>query len=152
MPSALTPTAQLLALRDLTRRIDALHEGQVLQIRLWPYSVDPGLKDVPGGAEVSIEHKTVSYKWTSGPKPIKVDDAYRHRLRELARGVHTMLGPEWRLKVVRDGVPIFEGGVQGESESAEPVRTKRKPAKPKRAGRRPAGKPKLKPQRTKRKR
>jgi len=89
-------TEQLVVLRDLTRRFETLHEAQVLQLKLWPYTVDPTIQSNQAG--VDFEAKKVIFNWT-GSKMKSYDKRYRKRLQELANNIKFLLGEDWCIEV-----------------------------------------------------
>lgn len=112
MKSNGTPTQQLIVLQDLTRRFGTIHEAQHLQIRMWPFAIDPGLKG--SECQVSVEDKTMVYIWLDPDKPAswKPKGAYLNRLRHLANTVKRVLfGPEWHFGVKMNGTTIYSSPV-----------------------------------------
>ena len=86
-------------LRDMTERLGILHEAQLLQLRLMPLAVDPGL--TKSEAAVDIEGKSITYTWE---RPAwKPDKGYQTRLRALADAVELYFGPAWHLKIIQNG-------------------------------------------------
>ena len=102
-PKPLDWSAQLVMLRGMTRRFNILHEAQSLQLRLWPFVVDPSLDKTE--AHVDIEGKMVNFIWIGSKK--KIDAKYQYRLKTLDSNVKFLLGEDWSMSVVRDGVTIF---------------------------------------------
>ena len=96
-------TAQLVMLKDMTRRFGTLHEAQVLQLRLWPFTVNATLDNA--NAKVDIEGKRVEYVWT-GSK-MDLDKKYQFRLNTLNDNVKFLLGNDWSMTVICDGTTIF---------------------------------------------
>jgi hypothetical protein len=91
-------------LREMTERTGCLHEAQVLQIRLWPFAVDPSLDTTH--ADVDLEKRSLTYHWEA-KNASTVDKNYRHRLNELSKSVDLLLGPSWAMDVRLNGVSIF---------------------------------------------
>jgi hypothetical protein len=109
---SLTPHQQLLMLRDMTERFETMHEAQVLQIKLWPLAVDPGLTQ--SVANIDIKGKSLTYTWE---RPAwNPDRGYQKRLRGLADAIETYFGPTWHLKIIQNGgvLPI-PAKTQGQS-------------------------------------
>ena len=61
---------QLIGLRALFEQFGVLHELQILQLKYWPYSIDPNLTS--SEAEVNMEDKVVSFTWVA-EKPSKIN-------------------------------------------------------------------------------
>lgn len=99
----ITVEEQLLGLRDLSRKFKCLHELQVLQLKNWPFAIDPKIDK--STSTVDLEGKKVVYRWT-GPKLVK-DKNYDYRLSELARCVKFLLGGEFTLQVSYNGIKTF---------------------------------------------
>jgi hypothetical protein len=107
-------TTQLLRLRALTGTLGALHEGQAMQLRLWPFTIDPEL--IKAEAHVDIENRKIVYIWKANHKKnFKPDKQYRFRLQELAKSIHLMLGETWTFTIKLNGTRIFPMGVNGKS-------------------------------------
>jgi hypothetical protein len=102
-PKPLDWSAQLVLLRGLTQRFGSLHSAQVLQLRLWPFVVDSSLDKTE--AHVDIEGKFVNFIWIGSKK--KIDAKYQYRLKTLDSNVKFLLGEDWSMSVVCDGVTIF---------------------------------------------
>jgi hypothetical protein len=96
-------SAQLVLLRGLTQRFNSLHEAQSLQLKLWPFVVDNTLDKTE--AHVDIEGKFVNFIWIGSKK--KIDAKYQYRLKTLDSNVKFLLGEDWSMSVIRDGVTIF---------------------------------------------
>jgi len=94
---------QLMQLKPILKQFGIMHEAQVMQVKLWPYAVDPKLET--SVAEVDIEGAVLSYKWNSAF--INPDKPYFERLTELQNTVKMFFGSEWELKVLLNGNPIF---------------------------------------------
>jgi hypothetical protein len=109
-------TTQLLKLRALTGTLGALHEAQVLQIRLWPFAVDPLILDNGVEAKIDINGKKISYLWKA-KRPVnwKPDKSYQLRLRALKEAIETMLGEDWSFSIKMNGKPIFFKRKDGKS-------------------------------------
>ncbi len=87
---------QLLALRDLTKRTGALHEAQVLQLKLWPRIVFQA--STSAKFDVNIEKFQVTFNITNGklPKlPSKQVISPAVARQTLNEWVKFLLGPEW---------------------------------------------------------
>lgn len=106
---ALTKEEQLIVLRDLTKRTSGIHEAQVLQLRLWPFAVDPTLEKAEAHVGPEEDPPLVRYVWT-GSK-LTVDKPYCDRVLELVRCVKFILGNNWSVEVQKDGEVIFGNGV-----------------------------------------
>lgn len=101
-PKKLTPTQQMLMLRDMTERLGVLHEAQVLQIKLMPHAVDPGL--TKSEASVDVEGKSITYTWER--PEWNPDKGYLARLRGLADAVELFFGPAWHIKIIQNDVVL----------------------------------------------
>ena len=97
-------SGQLLALKDMTKRFNCLHEGQALQFRLMPFAVDPSLDK--SEAAIDFETKVVTFTWTGSALDYDSKD-YRTRLLGLEEHVRFMLGDEWNVDVISDGLKIL---------------------------------------------
>jgi hypothetical protein len=117
-------TAQLVMLREMTKRFGSLHEAQSLQLKLWPFTVDSTIAN--SQAKVDIEGKTVEFNWI-GSK-MKVDKKYQERLNALNSNVKFLLGEEWVMVVKSDGTPIFPIEIQnaGSSQKRKRKRSNRR--------------------------
>jgi hypothetical protein len=101
-------TTQLLRLRALTGHLGALHEAQVLQIRLWPFAVDPLILDNGVEAKIDINGQKISYLWKAKrPAKWKPDTPYRLRLKALKEAIKLMLGEVWSFNIKLNGKAIF---------------------------------------------
>ena len=116
-------TAQLAMLRGMTQKLGVLHEAQALQLRLWPYTVDPTLEK--SEAKVDLEAKVVTFVWSGST--LKIDKKYKERLQTLSDNVKFLLGDVWLIEVVLDGITIFVSDTNVTKPS-----TKRRSSKPKR--------------------
>jgi hypothetical protein len=96
-------TAQLVMLRDMTKRFGTIHEAQALQLKLWPYTVDPTLTN--SKCALDMESKYIEFEW-SGP-PVKIEKKYQTRLKTLDSNVKFLLGDDWNVKVNRNSETIF---------------------------------------------
>ena len=94
---------QLVILRDLYQRTGALHEAQVLQLKLWPFAVDPKLDK--SKADVDLDNKVVTFTWVG--KKSKKDKKYNYRLEELYKHLRFMLGDDWIMRIHLNGSLIF---------------------------------------------
>jgi hypothetical protein len=129
--SKLDWTAQLVLLRGMTQKLGVIHEAQALQIRLWPYTVDPSLEK--SEAKVDMEANRVEFVWTGST--FDIDKKYRKRLETLSDNVKFLLGEEWKISVTRDEELIFvsDTNVKQPSSRSRSRKPKRSPKKPKRA-------------------
>jgi hypothetical protein len=101
-------TTQLLRLRSLTGHLGALHEAQVLQLRLWPFAVDPLLLDKGVKAQIDINGKKIRYTWKAKRSTKwKPDKAYLGRVKVLQEAIKTMLGEDWSFTINLNGKPIL---------------------------------------------
>lgn len=98
----LTPTQQLMLLRDLTAKTGILHEAQVQQIKLWPFAICPNVGK--SEAHVSVEKQTIEYHLTPEKGQIKLNPKIMEKFME---GVSLLLGPEWRIQIFGNGSLIF---------------------------------------------
>jgi hypothetical protein len=119
-------TAQLVMLRDITRRFGAVHDAQALQIRAWPFVVDPSLKK--SECAVDVENKTAAFAWEGSS--LKMDFKYKARLKQLDINMKFLFGDNWRISVKLDGASIFplkDTNVKssGRSRSRKPKRTRK---------------------------
>jgi hypothetical protein len=100
----LTFTQQLVLLKDLTERFQALHEAQKMQLQLWPFTVDPTIER--SMAEVDFDSKTVTFYWMNSKK--KIDKKYQERLNALGRNIKdVLLGSSWNTIVILDNKTIY---------------------------------------------
>ena len=121
--SKLDWTAQLVMLRGMTQKLGVLHEAQALQLRLWPYTVDPSLDK--SEAKVDLEAKVITFVWNGST--LKIDKKYKERLQTLSDNVKFLLGEGWLIEVVLDGITIFVSDTNVTKPS-----TRRRSIKPKR--------------------
>ena len=123
-------TAQLVVLRDLSKRFELLHQAQELQLALWAeVCVDSGYNYLEKNMFKAVfSTKTVHYEWT-GKFP-KLTDKYLSRLSELHRNVQFLLGSEWNLQILFNGVPIYpireNAGKSGNSSRNRRAKKRRK--------------------------
>jgi hypothetical protein len=109
-------TTQLLKLRVLTGTLGALHEAQVLQLRLWPFAVDPLILDKGVEAKIDINGKKISYLWKAKRSVNwKPDKLYLLRLKALKEAIKTMLGEDWSFTIKMNGKVIFFKRKDGKS-------------------------------------
>jgi hypothetical protein len=87
--------AQLLRLKDLTRRTGVLAEPQMLQLRLWPRVVFKDVLDAE--LTVDIEHRILNYM-VRVQKPPKGKDRDL-RVEALCVWVAELLGDEWAIVI-----------------------------------------------------
>jgi hypothetical protein len=102
-PEPLDWTAQLVMLREMTKRFGSIHEAQALQLKLWPFTVDNTLEN--SNAAVDFENKHVSFEWLGST--MKIDKKYQERLETLECNVKFLLGDDWSMSVIEDGTAIF---------------------------------------------
>lgn len=102
MPSSNDWTQQLMTLRALTATTGAMHEAQVLQLKMWG-SIAFGERTWEAG--VDVETKTVTYQLAKG-KRLK---ALANRVAALDRSIHWLLGEDWALRVDEDGNLLYQG-------------------------------------------
>lgn len=95
---------KLMALRDLTRKTGALHESQVIQLKMWPL-VFLNVKD--STCEFGFETKQVIYKTKkfAGRKPSN----FKKRLEHLVDATQRLLGPEYGVVIMLDGKKVHYG-------------------------------------------
>lgn len=122
----LTYEQQLQYLKGVTTRTGGLHEAQVLQLKLWPYTVDPEISDTK--AEVDVAHKAIDYHWVllSRPRKWSPDKRYTGRLEALVSSVKWMLGDTWKVQVFMNGERIFPLNVRKKSSKPKPGARRRK--------------------------
>jgi hypothetical protein len=116
-------TAQLVMLRSMTERFGSLHEAQILQLKLWPFTVDPTLDSTK--AEVDIEGKRVDFYWGSPCTKINIDSNYQKRIRELDNNVKFLLGGDWIMTIHLNQTLIFPL----DTNNAKPKNNKRRNSK-----------------------
>jgi hypothetical protein len=126
-------TAQLVTLRDLSRRFELLHPAQELQLALWAeVCVDAGYDYlVENLFKAAFSTKTIHYEW-SGTMP-KLDTKYIQRLKELHSNVRFLLGDEWNLQILFNGETIYP--IRENARKHSPKRRVGKPGKRKLAKR-----------------
>ena len=109
MSSDLTWEQQLIMLRAMSERMGVMHEAQVLQLRLWPFSVDPNLPHKGQEIRVDLEAGTVHYVWVDSDRPDDwtPDKRYQDRLKILDRWTRWMLGSKFKVQVDLNNVTIF---------------------------------------------
>jgi hypothetical protein len=96
-----SPEGQLVQLRDITSRIDALHEAQILQLENWPRIVIQGVTEVT--LRVAIPKRVVNFEIVAaGPAPP------RENLVILAKNVRWLLGDEWTIGVRINKKKVFQ--------------------------------------------
>ena len=103
-------SSQLHLLRSFSKQFGVLHEAQVIQLRYWPYAVDPDLP-AEGGAEVNLmmEDEKIKYIWTDAKrtKKWKPDKKYRERLEHLAKWTKWMLGENFSVRIELNGKKLY---------------------------------------------
>jgi hypothetical protein len=113
---------QIAVLRGLTKRTEILHEAQVLQLRLWPFAVDPSLSN----SEASIDFPThqVSFAWkdTDKSQTWKATSKYLSGIDRLQESVRFLLGNGWKISVSMNGKKFFPP-----TKKSKPKKTKKKP-------------------------
>lgn len=100
---ATDPWAQLMWLRDLTRRTGVLHEAQVLQIKLYPHTVSKAIRNVE--ATVDMKKKVVTYTCDV----TKREADFKKRTQMLGKCICELLGDEWQT-VVKAGAVTYKVG------------------------------------------
>lgn len=98
---------QLLSLRALTDQTGALHEAQVLQLKMWGGIAFHHLKLGQWTAEVDVPSKSVSYKLEKGKRPTKA--VFARTIVILDESIHWLLGDQWQLTVAENGNLIYQG-------------------------------------------
>lgn len=123
-------------LRDLTQRMGIIHEAQALQIRNWPFAVDPEIDKAQ--AILDVEGKTLHYEWQAANRKAKwsPDASYRKRLKALSGGVAFLLGPGWKMSVAVNGKSIFSMNEENGQQKRKPRPAKRVTKRGKRTKRR----------------
>lgn len=104
-PKPLDWTAQLVMLRGMTERFGSIHEAQALQLKLWPFTVDPMLVNTK--AEIDMEGKRIDFYWVSSYIRSSIDKKYKKRLKELESNVKFLLGADWTMTVHLNQTLIF---------------------------------------------
>lgn len=114
------PTGQLYMLKGMTAKLGGLHEAQALQLRLWPFAVDPEINK--NRVEVNIEEKgqqgemvqpgiVIFHLEAARPSDWKPDVAYMARLREMVWAVKkVLLGDSYSVEIRMNTNPIFTSG------------------------------------------
>lgn len=98
-------TEQLMALKALTRTTGVLHEGQILQLKIWPFLLY-SQKEISYELRVDLDRKVVEYLLQfKGKVPVKIKD----RVASLENDLHWLLGSEWLLKASANGKSVFTG-------------------------------------------
>ena len=98
---------QLLSLRVLTSQTGALHEAQVLQLKMWGGIAFHHLKAGQWEAAADIPAKTLTYKLQNGKKPAKM--VFARTVAILDQSIHWLLGDDWMLTVEENGNLIYQG-------------------------------------------
>lgn len=96
---SITAEQQLMILGQMTEETGEIYEGQILQIKLWPYAVSGDIKS--SEAVVSTKDKVISYLWEADSRP---DIS---RLRSLEEAIKILFGSKWKLTVDLNGSPYF---------------------------------------------
>lgn len=102
MPLDQTFAEQLVVLRGMTERTGALHEAQVLQLKMWP--------------PIFLGSKGHTFSWDFESKRMTFDiqlpwhkkKVNARGLNALADAVRFLLGDDWTVVVRRDGVKLIE--------------------------------------------
>jgi hypothetical protein len=90
---------QLMMLRDLTRRMEVLHDAQVLQLKMWPRTL---FEVKPPEIGVDFATKTVHYTLKSLKKPKVYGDA-KKRCLVMIGWIKWLLGDDWTVTITLDG-------------------------------------------------
>jgi len=98
----LSAEQQLITLRGMAERFGFLHEAQILQIKLWPFSVDPKLKS--STAEIDIEHTSILYNWVGNGV---VNAKYLQRVNTLHDTVRHFFGDGWEIQILLNEKAIY---------------------------------------------
>jgi len=98
-------TEQLLVLKALTRSTGCLHEGQILQLKMWTYLLYPKVKVK---YEIQIDQTLKSVKYLLS-YPRKVPAGLAGKSAELEKDFHWLLGDEWLLEIVANSKRVFRG-------------------------------------------
>lgn len=96
--------AQILSLRALTATTGAIHEAQLLQLRMWGGIAFKGLGKWSASPDVST--KTVTY--TLDEKK-KLPKGFPKLVAALDRSIHWLLGEDWALTISQSGKLLYEG-------------------------------------------
>jgi hypothetical protein len=135
---SLSPTQQLLLLKDFTKKTGVIHEAQAMQLRLWPFTIDPTIDSAE--AEVDFETKKVTYQWVDSDKPEgwKPDARYKRRLEALDKSIkEILLGHAWKMEVQMNGSSIFSSGdIRSARKQRSKSKRKQSKQRSRRAGRR----------------
>lgn len=92
-------------LKDLTRRLDMLHDAQVLQLKMWPLVLFTHARSAE--LAVSFENKEVDYiVKTKGKAPADLKDRFEY----LNEWTKWLLGNDWLVKVKIQGKQVYRGG------------------------------------------
>lgn len=94
---------QLQMLREMTRLTGALHEAQVLQLKMWPLVLFQWVS--PTGVEFtwSADQKVVAYTLAVMPGRKVNEKQLQERTAVLNGWLHELLGDEWRVEVTTKG-------------------------------------------------
>lgn len=94
---------QLMVLRGLLASTGALHEAQVMQLKMWG-----GVAFGAGGWEINVDvdRRVLAYKLKRVPRNLKQTAKL---VAGLDRSVHWLLGPEWCLHVLVGKKPLYTG-------------------------------------------
>lgn len=121
-------SAQLVVLRAVTERTGIINEAQALQLRCWPFCVDPLLDKADATITTNEDgslSKLLVYDWTG--KGAKIDRHYKFRLKKLDEAIRFLLGKDWKLKVNLNGKVIYVTTRTGKSSRKPKRKTKRRP-------------------------
>lgn len=94
---------QLQMLREMTRMTGALHEAQVLQLKMWPLMLFPWVSIKGVEFTWSVEQKVVTYTLSTMPGRKANEKQLQERTGVLNEWLHELLGDEWRVAVTIKG-------------------------------------------------
>lgn len=98
--------AQLMVLRQVTEMTGALHEAQVLQLKMWPLVAAPHAASSEftwDGKKKEIDFTLTLNKKKRPPKDLV------ERFKGFDRSVKAMLGEDWLVRIKVNGAVIFRG-------------------------------------------
>lgn len=96
---------RLVQLRLITEATGQICDEQALQLRLWPFRIDPRIDAAGVRADVHVASKSVAYAWTIADldPEWEPDAVYRQRVAYLPGWVRFLLGADWTVSVSLNG-------------------------------------------------
>jgi len=104
--------SQLILLRSVTDLAGALHEAQVLQLKMWGLLVFQKVPKENIEINVNLEDKVVIYLVPTITKNI---GNYNKILQGLEKNIQLMLGDNWQLVVKHGGVTKYSGKLKSKN-------------------------------------